>query len=66
MQDGDLLDSSFFPIIYPRPNPKEVTERDNGRVGRSFVDIVSKVGGMATKASGEKFQSFFQVLGSRS
>jgi Phytanoyl-CoA dioxygenase (PhyH) len=66
MQDGDLLNSSYFPIIYPRPNKKEVAERDSGRVGRSFVDIVSKVGGMATKASGEKFSSFFQVLGSRS
>lgn len=66
MQDGDILKSSFFPVIYPKPDPSEVAERDSGRVGRSFVDIVSKVGGMATTASGQKFRSFFQVLGSRS
>jgi Phytanoyl-CoA dioxygenase (PhyH) len=65
MQDGDKLDSPFFPIVYPHWNAKEAAERDAGRVGRSAVDIVSKVGGMATVASGEKFKSFFQVLGSR-
>ena len=64
--DGDDLKSPFFPIVYPRPDKYEMAERDAGRVGRSFVDIVSKVGGMATAASGAKFRSFFQVLGSRS
>lgn len=66
LEDGDDLKSSFFPIIYPRPDQYEVSERDAGRVGRSFVDIVTKIGGMATAASGKKFSSFFQVLGSRS
>jgi Phytanoyl-CoA dioxygenase (PhyH) len=65
LEDGDELKSPFFPIIYPRFDRYEASERDAGRVGRSFVDIVSKVGGMATKASGERFKSFFQVLGSR-
>jgi Phytanoyl-CoA dioxygenase (PhyH) len=65
MQDGDKLDSAYFPIVYPHWDAKEAAERDAGRVGRSAVDIVSKVGGMATAASGEKFRSFFQVLGSR-
>jgi Phytanoyl-CoA dioxygenase (PhyH) len=65
MQDGDKLDSPYFPIVYPHWNTQEAAERDAGRVGRSAVDIVSKVGGMATAASGEKFKSFFQVLGSR-
>lgn len=65
MQDGDKLDSPYFPIVYPRWNKKEVAERDAGRVGRSALDIVTKVGGMATAASGERFRSFFQVLGSR-
>jgi hypothetical protein len=66
MEDGDALKSPFFPIVYPRFDPREADARDAGRVGRSFVDIVTKVGGMATAASGEKFRSFFQVLGSRS
>lgn len=66
MEDGDPLRSPFFPIIYPKFDAKEAAERDAGQVGRSFVDIVTKVGGMATAASGEKFRSFFQVLGSRS
>ena len=64
--DGDKLESPFFPIIYPKFDKDEAAYRDAGNVGRSFVDIVTKVGGMATKASGEKFRSFFQVLGSRS
>ncbi|GKY94628.1 hypothetical protein MPSEU_000428300 [Mayamaea pseudoterrestris] len=65
MVDGDELKSPFFPIIYPRFNKYEAAQRDAGKVGRSAADIVSKVGGMATAASGEKFRSFFQVLGSR-
>lgn len=65
MEDGDDLSSPFFPIIYPRFDKYEAEERNEGKVGRSFVDIITKVGGMATKASGEKFKSFFQVLGSR-
>lgn len=64
MQDGDKLDSPYFPMIYPRFQEEEAVERDNGRVGRSFVDIVTKIGGMATAASGKRFSSFFQVLGS--
>jgi ectoine hydroxylase-related dioxygenase (phytanoyl-CoA dioxygenase family) len=65
MVDGDDLKSSFFPIIYPKFDRDEAAARDAGKVGRSFVDIVSKIGGMATAASGKKFASFFQVLGSR-
>jgi hypothetical protein len=66
MEDGDALKSPFFPVIYPRFDAREAEARDAGRVGRSFVDIVTKVGGMATAESGEKFRSFFKVLGSRS
>lgn len=66
LEQGQDLKSPFFPIIYPRADPDEVKTRDAGKVGRSFVDIVSKIGGMATKASGKRFSSFFQVLGSRS
>ena len=65
LNDGDDLKSSFFPIVYPQFDKREAEDRDAGKVGRSMVDIVSKVGGMATAASGEKFKSFFQVLGSR-
>ncbi|KAL7574858.1 hypothetical protein ACA910_010693 [Epithemia clementina (nom. ined.)] len=66
MEHGDPLDSPFFPVIYPKFSQEEATARDNGKVGRSPVDIVTKIGGMATAASGERFRSFFQVLGSRS
>lgn len=65
LEDGDDLNSAFFPIIYPRPNRAEAALRDQGKVGRSAVDIVSKVGGMITTASRQRFGSFFQVLGSR-
>jgi len=65
MSDGDELKSSFFPIVYPKFDKQEAADRDAGKVGRSATDIVSKIGGMATAASGEKFRSFFQVLGSR-
>lgn len=65
LKDGDKLASPFFPIIYPRFDKDEVQARDAGRVGRSPVDIVTKIGGLATKASGERFSSFFKVLGSR-
>lgn len=65
LQDGDKLDSPFFPIIYPQFNPKEAIARDEGKVGRSPVDIIRKIGGLAGAASGEKFYSFFKVLGSR-
>jgi hypothetical protein len=66
LQDGQPLKSSFFPIVYPRFDKQEALERDIGKVGRNPVDIVTKIGGVASKASGEKFSSFFQVLGSRS
>lgn len=65
MQDGDKLDSPYFPIVYPRWNPDEVRERDNGNVGRSPSEIVSKLGGVISSASTKKFGSFFKVLGSR-
>jgi len=65
LEDGQPLKSSFFPVVYPRFDKTEASERDAGRVGRSPQDIVSKIGGLATKASGERFGSFFQVLGSR-
>ena len=66
MEHGDALDSPFFPVIYPNFSDREARARDAGNVGRSPVDIVTKIGGMATAASGERFRSFFQVLGSRS
>lgn len=66
MQDGDKLSSSFFPIVYPQFDKAEAKSRDQGKVGRSLGDMVGKIGGMATAASGEKFKSFFQVLDSRS
>lgn len=66
LEDGDDLKSPFFPILYPRFEKEEAEARDSGRVRRSPADIVSKIGGMATAASGEKFRSFFQVLGSPS
>jgi hypothetical protein len=66
LEDGDALKSSFFPIVYPKFDKQEATERDQGKVGRSLADMFGKIGGMATSASGEKFRSFFQVLGSRS
>ena len=65
MVQGDKLDSPFFPIVYPRFNKDEARARREGAVGRSAVDIVAKIGGLAGKASGEKFSSFFKVLGSR-
>mmetsp|Transcript_11706 Transcript_11706/g.16408 ORF Transcript_11706/g.16408 Transcript_11706/m.16408 type:complete len:405 (+) Transcript_11706:229-1443(+) len=65
LEDGQPLKSSFFPVVYPQFDKQEAAERDAGRVGRSPSDIVSKIGGLATKASGERFGSFFQVLGSR-
>jgi Phytanoyl-CoA dioxygenase (PhyH) len=65
MVHGDELKSPFFPIVYPAFDKSEAAYRDAGKVGRSAVDIFSKIGGMATTASGQKFRSFFQVLGSR-
>lgn len=64
LKDGDKLQSPFFPVIYPQWDEREASERDAGRVGRSPYDIVTKIGGLATKASGERFNSFFKVLGS--
>mmetsp|Transcript_19770 Transcript_19770/g.29251 ORF Transcript_19770/g.29251 Transcript_19770/m.29251 type:complete len:403 (+) Transcript_19770:138-1346(+) len=65
LEDGDKLESPFFPIVYPEFDPNEAKERDDGRVGRSPVDIVTKISGVVSKASSEKFGSFFKVLGSR-
>lgn len=65
MEQDDDLKSPFFPIVYPRFDKAEAQARREGKVGRSAVDIVSKLGGLATKASGERFSSFFKVLGSR-
>ncbi len=66
LENGQKLKSAFFPVIYPRFDKDEARARDNGKVGRSPVDIVTKIGGLATKASGERFSSFFKVLDSRS
>jgi hypothetical protein len=66
MEDGQPLKSSFFPIVYPQFDKQEAVSRDAGEVGRNPIDIVTKIGGIASKASGEKFGSFFKVLGSRS
>jgi len=65
LEDGDILSSPFFPRVYPRFDEEEVIARDSGRVGRDFRDIVQKIGGLAGSASGAKFKSFFQVLGSQ-
>jgi len=65
LEDGDKLSSPFFPIVYPRFNGDEARRRDEGGVGRSPKDIIGKLGGLAGKASGEKFSSFFKVLGSQ-
>jgi len=62
---GDKLESSFFPKVYPQFNKQEASARDRGEVGRSPKDIASKLAGLAGKASGDKFLSFFKVLGSR-
>lgn len=64
LEDGQKLKSPYFPIVYPNFCKHEAKERDDGRVGRSPTDIASKLGGLVTKASGERFGSFFQVLGS--
>ena len=66
MEDGDKLSSSFFPIVYPAFDKNEARDRDGGSVGRDIRDIASKLGGLAGKASGDKFSSFFKVLGSQS
>lgn len=63
--EGDKLQSPFFPIVYPQFDKSEADDRDAGRVGRSPRDIIGKIGGLAGKASGDKFLSFFKVLGSR-
>jgi hypothetical protein len=65
LEDGDVLNSPFFPRVYPRFDSMEADDRDRGKVGRDPRDIVSKLGGLAGKASGEKFGSFFKVLGSQ-
>mmetsp|Transcript_41809 Transcript_41809/g.75292 ORF Transcript_41809/g.75292 Transcript_41809/m.75292 type:complete len:415 (-) Transcript_41809:113-1357(-) len=65
LEDGVKLSSSFFPIVYPRFEGSEAADRDAGSVGRDPRDIASKIGGLAGKASGEKFGSFFKVLGSQ-
>ena len=65
LQNGQKLQSSFFPIVYPQFDTQEAKDRDAGVVGRSPRDIIGKLGGLAGKASGEKFFSFFQVLGSQ-
>ncbi|KAL3775807.1 hypothetical protein ACHAW5_005069 [Stephanodiscus triporus] len=65
LEDGDRLSSPFFPLVYPNFDATEAEARDVGSVGRDPRDIVSKLGGLAGKASGQKFASFFQVLGSQ-
>lgn len=65
LEDGNKLSSAFFPIVYPRFEKSEADARDVGSVGRDARDIASKLGGLAGKASGDKFGSFFKVLGSQ-
>ena len=62
MQHGDQLKSSFFPIIYPQCDPSEREQRDYGKVRRSFIEMVTKIGGMMSTESGKRFGSFFQVV----
>ena len=52
-------------MVYPRFESGEAAAHDDGSVGRDPRDIVSKIGRLATKASGERFGSFFKVLGSQ-
>ena len=66
LEDGQSLKSSFFPKVYPECVRSEVEDRDSGKVGRNPVDIMTKLGGLVSKASSERFGSFFQVLGSQS
>ena len=66
LEDGQPLKSSFFPKVYPECVRSEVEDRDSGKVGRNPVDIMTKLGGLVSKASSERFGSFFQVLGSQS
>ena len=65
LEDMDKLSSPFFPLVYPKFEKEEAEARDNGSVGRDPRDIVSKLGGLAGKASGDRFSSFFKVLGSQ-
>ena len=65
LEHGDALSSPYFPIIYPKYDTYEATCRDQGKVGRSVSDIVTKVSGMISTTSTQKFKSFFDVLGSR-
>lgn len=65
LEDGNKLESPFFPIVYPRFEESEAKARDDAVVGRDVRDIASKLSGMVTKTSSEKFSSFFQVLGSQ-
>lgn len=65
LEDGNKLSSSFFPVVYPKFDKAEASDRDNGSVGRDPRDITSKLGGLVGKASGDKFASFFKVLGSQ-
>jgi len=65
LEDGNKLSSSFFPVVYPKFDKTEASDRDNGSVGRDPRDITSKLGGLVGKASGDKFASFFKVLGSQ-
>lgn len=65
LEDMQKLDSPFFPQIYPKFSNTEAQARDAGKVARSPRDIAGKLGGLAGKASGDKFFSFFQVLGSK-
>jgi len=65
LEDGMKLSSPFFPLVYPAFKEEEAQERDEGSVGRDARDIVGKLGGLMGKASGDKFSSFFQVLGSQ-
>jgi len=60
LEDGQKLDSAFFPIVYPTFDKSEAADRDSGKVGRSPRDIVGKLGGLAGKASGDKFFSFLK------
>lgn len=64
LESGDELNSPFFPLVYPKFDSEEAKARDAGEVGRNFQDIIQKIGGLAGSASGAKFRSFFQVLGS--
>jgi len=62
LKQDDLLNSPFFPIIYPISDPKERAVRDRGGVGRSFEGFQRMVGTLMSKENMEQFSSWAKVV----